>query len=230
MPNNYILTSDGSFMSEDEHLQHWGLKKGEEKEGHKYTKREWKNGRWVYYYDNGTGAKTTGNISQEALKRNFEQDAFVDRLNSNDSALYPYSYDKYRAYQKKAKTGLDYLRDNLGLDEYEMYKETRRNKEKSESSLKESEENASTARKQYERTRKYIKRQSSVDDAYTNWQDKERIVKSHKHYTDRYTSAFINSQKEFFNTPIGKIYVKHEKIKKRVNNWLTSLSKKRSKK
>lgn len=229
MSNNYILISNGAFISEGEYLCHWGLKKGEEKEDHKYTKREWKNGRWVYWYDNGTGMKSTGNISQEALKRNFEQDAYVDRLNSDKSALYPQSYDAYRTYQKKQKTGLDFLKDKLGLDEYKMYKETRRNKEHSESSLKESEENASTARKKYERARDYIKNQSSVDDTYTNWQDKERTAKMYKYYANRYASAFVDSQKEFFNTPIGKVYEGHEKIKKRVNNWFSTLSRKRPK-
>lgn len=34
----------------DQELYHW-LKKGESKEDHKYVRREWKNGRWVYYYD-----------------------------------------------------------------------------------------------------------------------------------------------------------------------------------
>lgn len=37
-------------------LYHWGIKKGEAAEKHKYVKREWKNNRWVYYYDT-PGAK-----------------------------------------------------------------------------------------------------------------------------------------------------------------------------
>lgn len=54
--SNYIITSDGSFVSEDEYLQHWGIKKGDERPDHKYSRREWKNGRWVYYYDLPTAA------------------------------------------------------------------------------------------------------------------------------------------------------------------------------
>lgn len=50
MSNNYILTSDGNFMGEDE-LYHW-LKKGEEAEDHKYVKREWTGKRWKYWYKN----------------------------------------------------------------------------------------------------------------------------------------------------------------------------------
>ena len=69
MSNNCILTSDGAFMSEDEYLQHWGLKKGEEKEDHKYIKREWKNGRWQYYYETPSkGGSTNGNTKRHDLK------------------------------------------------------------------------------------------------------------------------------------------------------------------
>lgn len=31
-------------------LYHFGIRKGWTKKNHKYIKREWKNGRWVYYY------------------------------------------------------------------------------------------------------------------------------------------------------------------------------------
>lgn len=52
MPNNYILTSNGSFMSDEDYLQHWaGSSKGKERSNHKYTARYWKNGQWVYVYD-----------------------------------------------------------------------------------------------------------------------------------------------------------------------------------
>lgn len=37
-------------LTYDRELYHW-LKKGESKEDHKYVRREWKNGRWVYYYN-----------------------------------------------------------------------------------------------------------------------------------------------------------------------------------
>lgn len=35
-------------------LRHAWLRKGEQAEDHKYTRRVWRNGRWVYYYDDGT--------------------------------------------------------------------------------------------------------------------------------------------------------------------------------
>ena len=38
-------------------LYHAWFKKGEQKENHKYIRREWKNGRWYYYYDSDTSAK-----------------------------------------------------------------------------------------------------------------------------------------------------------------------------
>lgn len=47
MPNDYILTSNGTFISEGEYLQHWG----KERSNHKYIDRYQKNGIWVYVYD-----------------------------------------------------------------------------------------------------------------------------------------------------------------------------------
>ena len=43
-------------MTEQE-LYHAWLKKGQQAEKHKYIRREWKNGRWYYYYDSDTSAK-----------------------------------------------------------------------------------------------------------------------------------------------------------------------------
>lgn len=43
------------------YLIHWGLKKGSQKEGHKYLDRFWKNGKWQYIYKkkpNSNGLKT----------------------------------------------------------------------------------------------------------------------------------------------------------------------------
>lgn len=64
----YIMRPDGSFISEDE-LYHWGLFKSKPREDHKYIKREWKNGRWKYYYDVETAKKdTAANIKNNADK------------------------------------------------------------------------------------------------------------------------------------------------------------------
>lgn len=43
-------TTLSEIVSTDE-LSHSWLTKGIQKEDHKYVKREWKNGRWVYYYE-----------------------------------------------------------------------------------------------------------------------------------------------------------------------------------
>lgn len=49
---------------EELYLAH-GFKKGEERSGHKYISREWKNGRWVYYYtlpNKNNNTKTKSNL------------------------------------------------------------------------------------------------------------------------------------------------------------------------
>lgn len=35
-------------------LYHSWIRKGGQRADHKYTRREWKSGHWVYYYDDGT--------------------------------------------------------------------------------------------------------------------------------------------------------------------------------
>lgn len=49
-------------------LYHWGIKKGEAAEKHKYIKREWKNNRWVYYYDT-PGAKNKPAVQKPKVER-----------------------------------------------------------------------------------------------------------------------------------------------------------------
>ena len=49
-------------------LYHWGIKKGEAAENHKYTRREWKNNRWVYYYDT-PGAANKSAAQQPNVER-----------------------------------------------------------------------------------------------------------------------------------------------------------------
>lgn len=50
-------------------LYHWGIKKGEAAEKHKYVKREWKNNRWVYYYDTpGAKNKPTSQLPKTERK------------------------------------------------------------------------------------------------------------------------------------------------------------------
>lgn len=102
MGSEYIITSNGGFVSDDQLIHALARgNKGWVKPNHKYINRKWKNGRYVYTYETDTGTRAVARTaSQQAVKENAEQDKFVERLNSDKSALYPSSYDKYRAYQK----------------------------------------------------------------------------------------------------------------------------------
>lgn len=55
-------------------LQHSAMQKGQQKDNHKYIYREWKNGRWVYYYEDdvrtdktaiGSNYKTPNDVERE---------------------------------------------------------------------------------------------------------------------------------------------------------------------
>lgn len=43
--------NDFLYEGSNNELYHWGIKKGEAKQNHKYVSRYWKNGRWNYVYN-----------------------------------------------------------------------------------------------------------------------------------------------------------------------------------
>ena len=221
MGSEYIITSDGSFVSDDQLIHALARgNKGWVKPNHKYINRKWKNGRYVYTYETDTGTRAVARTaSQQAVKENAEQDKFVERLNSDKSALYPSSYDKYRAYQKSTnKNVIDKIKDALGFDERDMYKQTARNYNNAVNDLENSKNKASEKRKTYDRIRNFNSpSQRSIDESYTSWRNAERVAATDQHYADRYGAAYISSKKEYFNTPLGKV----TKASESVESWVS---------
>ena len=221
MGSEYIITSDGSFISDDQLIHALARgNKGWVKPNHKYINRKWKNGRYVYTYETDTGTRAVARTaSQQVVKENAEQDKFVERLNSDKSALYPSSYDKYRAYQKSTdKNTIDKIKDALGFDERDMYKQTKRNYNNAVNDLENSKNKASEKRETYDRIRNFNSpSQRSIDESYTSWRNAERVVASDQHYADRYGAAYVNSKKEYFNTPLGKV----TKASESVESWVS---------
>ena len=236
MGSEYIITSDGSFVSDDQLIHALARgNKGWVKPNHKYINRKWKNGRYVYTYETDTGTRAVARTaSQQAVKENAEQDKFVERLNSDKSAIYPNSYAKYRAYQQSTnKSIVDKIKDALGVDERDMYKQTRQNHIAAVNELENSKNKASEKRETYDRIRNfYGSSQSSIDDSYTSWRNAERVAATDQHYADRYGEAYIRSKEEYFNTPIGKIAKASESVESWVNKtiddmdgWIKKLTK-----
>ena len=236
MGSEYIITSDGSFVSDDQLIHALARgNKGWVKPNHKYINRKWKNGRYVYTYETDTGTRAVARTaSQQAVKENAEQDKFVERLNSDKSALYPSSYDKYRAYQKSTnKNVIDKIKDALGFDERDMYKQTKRNYNNAVNDLENSKNKASEERETYDRIRNFNSpSQRSIDESYTSWRNAERVAATDQHYADRYGAAYISSKKEYFNTPLGKITKAGESVESWVSKtidgmdgWIKKLSK-----
>ena len=221
MESKYIITSDGSFVSDDQ-LMHT-LARGNTgwvKPNHKYIDRKWRNGRYVYTYVTDTGTRAVARTaSQQAVKENAEQDKFVERLNSDKSAIYPSSYDKYRAYQKSTnKTIVDKIKDALGVDERDMYKQTKRNYTAAVKELENSKNKASEKRETYDRIRNFNSpSQRSIDESYTSWRNAERVAATDQHYVERYGAAYISSKEEYFNTPLGKV----AKASESVESWVS---------
>ena len=236
METKYFISSDGSFVSNDQ-LMH-ALERGNRgwvKPNHKYINRKWKNGRYVYTYETDTGTRAVARTaSQQAVKENAEQDKFVERLNSDKSAIYPSSYDKYRAYQKSTnKNVIDKIKDALGFDERYMYKQTKRNYNNAVNDLENSKNKASEERETYDRIRNFNSpSQRSIDESYTSWRNAERVAATDQHYADRYGAAYVSSKKEYFNTPLGKITKAGESVESWVSKtiddmdgWIKKLTK-----
>ena len=236
METNYFISSDGSFISDDQLIHALARgNKGWVKPNHKYINRKWQNGRYVYTYETDTGTRAVARTaSQQVVKENAEQDKFVERLNSDKSALYPSSYDKYRAYQKSTnKNVIDKIKDALGFDERDMYKQTKRNYNNAVNDLENSKNKASEELETYDRIRNFNSpSQRSIDESYTSWRNAERVAATDQHYADRYGAAYISSKKEYFNTPLGKITKAGESVESWVSKtiddmdgWIKKLTK-----
>ena len=236
MGSDYIITSDGSFVSDDQLIHALARgNKGWVQPNHKYINRKWKNGRYVYTYETDTGTRAVARTaSQQAIKENAEQDKFVESLNSDKSALYPSSYDKYRAYQKSTnKSIVDKIKDALGVDERDMYKQTKRNYTAAVKELENSKNKASKKQETYDRIRNFNSpSQRSIDESYTSWRNAERVAATDQHYVERYGAAYVNSKKEYFNTPRGKVTKASESVESWVNKtiddmdgWIKKLTK-----
>ena len=221
MGSEYIITSNGSFVSDDQLIHALARgNKGWIKPNHKYIDRKWRNGRYVYTYETDTGTRAVvRTASQQEVKENAEQDKYVERLNSDKSAIYPNSYAKYRAYQQSTnKSIVDKIKDALGVDERDMYKQTHQNYIAAVNELENSKNKASENRETYDRIRNfYGSSQSSIDDSYTRWRNAERVAATDQHYADRYGAAYVNSKKEYFNTPLGKV----TKASESVESWVS---------
>lgn len=77
------------MTTHDRALYH-AMKKGSERPNHKYTRREWRNGRWYYFYEDSATGKTNVSIEKTKIERVVDDTAAntrrsIDRLVHNGS-------------------------------------------------------------------------------------------------------------------------------------------------
>ena len=63
--SNYILTSDGRFISEDELYHALSIRSWKESKNHKYISREWGKSGWVYKYPSDSNTKSTSKTNAQ---------------------------------------------------------------------------------------------------------------------------------------------------------------------
>lgn len=110
MLNNYILTSNGAFISEDECLQHWGASKGKERPNHKYTTRYWKNGQWVYVYDQDKLNSNSKQINRSVAKARSEASKYNSGYYFDKDHPGNMAAEKYQANMRYQRLRADAVR------------------------------------------------------------------------------------------------------------------------
>ena len=63
--SNYIITSDGRFISEDELYHALSIRSWKESKNHKYISREWGKSGWVYKYPSDSNTKSTSKTNAQ---------------------------------------------------------------------------------------------------------------------------------------------------------------------
>lgn len=67
--SNYILTSDGRFISEDELYHALSIRSWKESKNHKYISREWGKKGWVYKYPSDSNAKSASKTNDQTQSK-----------------------------------------------------------------------------------------------------------------------------------------------------------------
>ena len=126
--SKYVIIHGRFYEVSDDELMHWGIKKGEARDDHKYIKREWKNGRWQYTYPNGANKTNSNNVKPaNSPKKDNKITAYVkgikkDIAESKTRADKPY-------YQSPVKVGIntakEFVKDRFGYDEKRQYQKTK---------------------------------------------------------------------------------------------------------
>ena len=78
-----------------------GIEKGSALPNHKYTRREWRNGRWYYYYEDATTGKTDISIEKTKIER------VVDKAAANTR----------RSIDQLVHNGSEFVKKMLSIDE-----------------------------------------------------------------------------------------------------------------
>lgn len=97
----------------DEELSHAWFSKGKKAEKHKYIKREWRNGRWQYTYENDTSAKPSNTITRGGKTNGlFDSKTNVkvgDKkvISKNEGKLSRYIKDAKKDWYESEKRGIE---------------------------------------------------------------------------------------------------------------------------
>lgn len=216
----------------DNSLSH--ASRGEERENHKYVKREWSNGKWKYYYEkdvdtlldsethinvkDGDGVESEQIILKKGkITRLFEKGkASLEKLFNNDTKT------DAKTVEKKIDDGRSFIKDVLGIG---MRKEVKEAKSQVEtySRLK----NQAMLNKSASE-RGYAKEKKDIDDAKRTIERLDRIgYKKEDVKAEKKELAKVEAALAVKNKPLAKLF-KSEEEKKNLKKIEADLKNKKS--
>lgn len=84
----YYMSSNGQIRDSSGELYHAAKKSGWQKDDHKYIKREWKNGKWIYTYKNDVKKSTKSSaikVGNKVIPVGEKIEKIVDKINKFSS-------------------------------------------------------------------------------------------------------------------------------------------------
>lgn len=176
---------------------------------HKYIKREWTKGKWVYTYptilkkntDGKTKTKTQDNSASDSKDKDpSKKFKYIKREWKNGKWYYTYPED----LKDKVNSLLDKAKDKLGFDEKERMEAAKKEADKTRARM-----NVNYARSLINATdynRHVVKKEAASDLPRSIDKAREAGLK------------FLDAKKEFMNTPLGKL----EHIKQNIEAGIRS--------
>ena len=201
------------YRGDDEsELSHAWLKKGEQSDDHKYTSREWKNGRWQYTYATSNNKKTAAITKNTSTAK---KPGVIARYISGVKK--DVAESKERAVANRTSFAKEYIKDRFGYDEKKQYQVSKEKYDDSVKSHKMMQDWLADIKSDKQKAQKEGRTEDVEKETYY-----EKLVRGYigedQAKAMNAGSEYIKSKNDYMNTPLYKIDKFKEGIDD-INSW-----------